>query len=184
MTRIPFHLTVSLLLLLVLAVAAVPAFADGGKKVAVKPLAPRAGDTVTVVGGGLGASRDIEIRLLAPGLGVDVDLGELRSEDDGDFQGQLTLPAELRPGTYQLKAIGNETEATQVTLLAAAGAATPAGSATTDAMGMEANPPLPVRPFGEAALLVAIFGALAGIGVFLARTAPREAGHAVGPRAR
>lgn len=166
---------IALLLLSTLLGLAGPALADGGKKVAVKPLAPRAGDTVTVVGGGLGANRDVEIRLVAPGLGVDLVLGEIRSLDDGDFEGELALPADLRPGTYQLKATGDATEATQITLLAAAGAgATTSGSGVAPgaAAEIEANAPLPTRPFGETALLVAIFGGLAGLGLFVARTAP------------
>ncbi len=149
------------------------ALADGGRKVAVKPLIPKVGDAVTVVGAGLGANRSIEIRLV--GQGVDVDLGEVQSMEDGDFEGEFTLSADLKPGSYQLKAIGEGTEATQVTILAAGGSG--AATAPAIAMGAEATEVVQQRPLGEAAILVALFGILAALGLFFARTARGEPVH-------
>ncbi len=147
-----------------LALGAGLARADGGRSVAVKPLAARPGDPITVTGAGLGASRQVEIRLV--GQGLDLDLGELAAAADGDFEGTLTLPPDLRPGTYQLRAVGDGAEATQLTLL-------PAGATAPAEPTMGAESLVAPRPLGEAALLVALFGVLAGLGLLAARTATR-----------
>lgn len=137
------------------------ALADGGKSVAVKPLSPRAGDVITVKGAGLGVNREVAILLV--GKDVDIELGKLQSVDDSDFDGEFRLPVDLKAGTYEIRAIGEGTESAQVTIVAAGSAAAPAASM--------ANEVIPRRPLGEAALLVALFGALAALGLFLARTA-------------
>jgi hypothetical protein len=165
----------------VLAISLIPlvggtALAHGDKQVTVTPLSPRAGETVTVNGGGLGDSREVDIRVV--GLAVDVDLGQLTAADDGDFSGPLQLPVTIKPGTYQIRAIGDETLETQVTIAPAApGTSTQAAttqSTTTGGMAPEATETARQRPFGESAMLVGIFGAIAALGLLFSRTARRE----------
>lgn len=147
------------------ALAASPTFADGAKSVSVKPLTPKAGDAITVKGGLLGPNAEVEVRLV--GAGVDLDLGEVKTDAEGDFTEQFLLPADLPPGTYQVKANGPQSATTQITVLAAGGGQ-PAG-----AMAPATSEPLRARPVVETVGLVALFGILAGLGLLLAWTAPR-----------
>ena len=163
-----FVLATSLALLGLLALGGA-ALADGGRKVAVKPLSPKVGEQITVVGAGLGANREIEIRLI--GQNVDIDLGEVESVDDSDFEGEFMLPANLKPGIYEIKAFGDETAETQVTIQAATGASATQASAAPMASQSES---VQTRPLGEAAILVAIFGVLAALGLFFAWTARHD----------
>jgi hypothetical protein len=135
------------------------AFADGVTGVAVQPLTPRPGDVIKVKGDLLGPNGEVEVRVI--GAGVDVDLGEVETDDEGDFKAEFRLPADLKPGTYQVRAIGAKAATTQITVVGGAGAA------ATEAM---AAPVLRERPLPEASLLVAIFGVVAALGLFLART--------------
>lgn len=136
------------------------ALADGATVVAVQPLTPRPGDVILVKGDLLGPYSEVEVRVI--GAGVDIDLGEVEADDEGDFKAEFRLPADLKPGTYQVRAIGARSATTQITVIGGAGAA----SADT----MEAAPVLRERPLPEAALLVAIFGVVAAFGLLIART--------------
>lgn len=136
------------------------ALADGATGVAVQPLTPRPGDVIKVKGDLLGPNSEVEVRVI--GAGVDVDLGEVETDDEGDFKAEFRLPADLKPGTYQVRATGVKSATTQITVVGGAGA----GSVDT----MEAAPVLRERPLPEASLLVAIFGVVAALGLFLAHT--------------
>lgn len=160
----PRHLATLTALVALFTLSGGAALADGGKSVAVKPLAPRAGEVITVKGAGLGANRQVELRLI--GQGTNIDLGEVQSVDDGDFDGEFRLPADLKAGTYELRAVGDGTESAQLTIAAAGSGATPAASMENEAIAQ--------RPLGEVALLVALFGGLAGLGLFFARTAHEQ----------
>jgi len=147
------------------------ALAHGDKGVTVQPLTPKPGEVITVKGEGLGtegAKSQVEVRII--GTGVDIDLGEAEAGDDGDFTAQFRVPADLKPGSYQLQAKGAETATTEITVVAASST-----ESTTNATMAEA-PAAPVRerPLGETIGLVALFGVLAGLGLFFARTVRRE----------
>lgn len=142
----------------------VVAHADGGKGVAVKPLTPKPGDVITVKGDLLGPNSEVEVRVIGPG-GVNIDLGEIRADAEGDFTAEFTLPANLAVGTYQIQARGAETATTQITVKT--------GAAGDEGESM-AEPVLRSRPFGESAALITLFGVLAGLGIFFARTAHRK----------
>lgn len=153
----------SILALTVLVVASVPiALADGGKGVTVKPLQPKPGDVITVKGDRLGANAEVEVRVIGPG-GVNIDLGEVVADAAGDFTAEFRLPADLAVGTYQVQATGTETATTQITVRGGG------GGTNEEEMEMAAEPVLRSRPFGETAVLVAIFGVLAGLGIVFAR---------------
>lgn len=134
------------------------ALADGGKGVAVQPLTPTPGDVITVKGDSLGPNSIVEVRIV--GLGVDLDLGEAQADAAGDVTARFTLPATLTPGTYQLRAAGGESAATQITVL---------GGGAADPNAMQPAPEIRSRPLSEAIPLIALFGALAGVGVYFAR---------------
>lgn len=140
--------------------------ADGGTGVAVKPLQPKPGDVITVKGDQLGANSVVEVRVIGPG-GVNIDLGEVKADAAGDFTAEFTLPANLAVGTYQVQARGAETATTQITVRSAG-----AGDTGDE---MAPAPVLRSRPRGESIVLVALFGALAGLGIFFAQTANRKA---------
>ena len=132
------------------------ALAHGEKGVAVQPLTPRPGDVITVQGDLLGPGSMVEVRLAGPG--VDIDLGEVQADAEGDFTAQFRLPVDLVPRTYQLRATGAESATTELTVLAAAGTANPIGP-TVEVASRE-------RPVGETIGLVVLFGVLAGLGLF------------------
>ena len=147
------------------------ALAHGDKGVTVQPLTPKPGEVITVKGEGLGtegAKSEVEVRII--GMGVDIDLGEAEAGDDGDFTAQFRVPADMKPGSYQLQAKGAETATTEITVVAAAGAENTA----QPAMAAEPVPPVRERPLWETISLVALFGVLAGLGLFFARMARRE----------
>ena len=141
--------------------------ADGGKGVTVQPLTPKPGDVITVKGDLLGSNSEVEVRII--GTGVDIDLGEVQADEEGDFEAQFRVPADLAPGTYQVQAKGAESATTAITVVAASSAA---GEAAMDPAMM--NIPARERPLWETISLVALFGLLAGAGLYFARTARRE----------
>ena len=141
------------------------ALADGGKGVAVQPLTPKPGDVITVKGDLLGPNSTVEVRII--GTGVDIDLGEVQADAEGDFTAQFRVPADLAPGNYQVQAKGAESATTTITVIAASGA-----EGTMSPAMMEV--PVRERPLWETIGLVALFGVLAGLGLFFARTARHE----------
>lgn len=145
-----------------LASAAGVALADGAKGVAVQPLTPKAGDVITVKGDLLGPNSTVEVRVV--GTGVDIDLGEVDADANGDFSAQFRLPENLKPGTYQVTARGAGSATTVMAVVGIGGDAPSEGA-------MGAAPVLKERPLGESLLLVGVFGVISALGIFLARTA-------------
>lgn len=138
--------------------------ADGATGGAVQPLAPKPGDIIKVKGEVLGANRQVEVRII--GTNVDIDLGEVATNDEGDFTAEFRVPEDLAAGNYQVQAKGDETATTTITVVAA-------GSTQADPRS-QAAPVLRQRSFGERIMLVAIFGALAAAGILFAQTANRR----------
>lgn len=136
------------------------ALADGTTGVSVQPLTPKPGEVITVKGDLLGENSRVEVRLI--GAGVDLDLGEVQADGEGDFTAQFRVPDDLKPGNYQVKAIGAKTATTAITVV---------GGASAESASMEQPAPvLRVRSLPESVGLIALFGALAGLGIFFART--------------
>lgn len=150
-----------------LAIAAPSASADGATGVAVQPLTPKPGDVITVKGDLLGPNSEVEVRII--GLEVDIDLGEVQADEEGDFTAEFTVPAELTPGTYQIRATGAESATTQITVT---------GGGTAEPGAMAAEPELRSRPLSEAIPLIALFSVLAGLGTFFAHFTRRTVEHA------
>lgn len=174
-----------LVLLMVLALAPGVALADGAKGVKVSPLTPKPDETITVNGEVLGPNSNVEVRII--GSGVDEKLGEAKADAEGDFTKEFRLPADLQPGTYQVKATGEETATTQITVqegpagsaaqkeqpsnkaASKEGASAGKKEAAAGEPGMEQqSPPIRQRPLGQSIGLVALFGVLAALGLFFA----------------
>jgi hypothetical protein len=159
-TRISLIGTLALILV---SLVAGPALADGAKGVTVSPLTPKPDQIITVNGELLGPNSEVEVLLI--GNGETMDLGEVKADEEGDFTQELRLPADLKPGTYQLKATGEESATTQITVSGG-----PAGAESGSEAGeMGAEPVIEQRPLGQSVGLVALFGALAALGLFFAR---------------
>ncbi|MBI4498060.1 MAG: hypothetical protein HY689_09200 [Chloroflexi bacterium] len=132
-----------------------------GESVVVQPETPLPGDVITVKGAGLGANRTVELHLIGPG-GVDIDFNPAKTDAEGGFTVELRLPTNLAPGAYQLRAVGEEIATADLRVLAPGGTGSPAPAAVVM--------PVRERSLGETIGLVALFGVLAGLGLFLART--------------
>jgi hypothetical protein len=117
-------------MLALMLVAGAPALADGVTGVTVSPLTPKPDETITVNGEVLGPNSQVEVRLI--GSGVDEKLGEAQADETGDFTKEFRLPANLKPGTYQIQAAGAETATTQITVQEG-----PAGSAVQEEQASE-----------------------------------------------
>ena len=163
-------LLIAALALVLVSLVAGPALADGAKGVTVSPLTPKPDQVITVNGELLGPNSEVEV--LLTGNGETVDLGEVKADEEGDFTQEFRLPADLRPGTYQLKATGEESATTQITVTGAPAGGAEAGS---EAGEMGAEPVIEQRPLGQSIGLVALFGALAALGLFFARLPVRKA---------
>lgn len=117
-------------MLALMLVAGAPALADGVTGVTVSPLTPKPDETITVNGEVLGPNSQVEVRLI--GSGVYEKLGEAQADETGDFTKEFRLPADLKPGTYQVQAAGAETATTQITVQEG-----PAGSAVQEEQASE-----------------------------------------------
>lgn len=176
-------------------VASGPVWADGAKGVKVSPLTPKPDEAITVNGEVLGPNSNVEVRII--GSGVDEKLGEAQADAEGDFTKEFRLPADLKPGTYQIQATGEETATTQITVregpagsaareeqpsdeaaIDEAGADEGAAAEEEDAAGKDAaaeegemgsEPVIEQRPLGQSIGLVALFGVLAALGLFFAQ---------------
>lgn len=132
--------------------------ADGGRGVTVQPLTPGAGDVITVTGDLLGPNSEVEVLLI--GMGVEIDLGEVQADAEGDFSAEFQLPDDLTPGTYVVEATGDESASTQITI---------SGGGTTMPGTMQEEPVLRERSLGESIALVTLFGVIAALGILFAR---------------
>lgn len=138
------------------------ALADGAKGVTVSPLSPRPDETITVNGELLGPNSEVEVLVI--GDGETADLGEVKANAEGDFTQEFRLPADLKPGNYQVEATGKESATTQITVSGA-----PGGAGSEEGNGeMGAEPVIETRPLGQSIGLVALFGVVAALGLFFA----------------
>jgi hypothetical protein len=165
-------LVISLGLLAASTVGATQALAHG-QSVTADPTSGGPGATISVKGEQLGGNREIPVVLI--GMGKEIALGNAMSTPQGAIDAQFSLPNDLVPGSYALRAKGKEDADADFTVMtAAAMSSTNMGSASMASTQMQsatpAAPELPARdrPLGELAVLIAIFGLLAGLGFFLA----------------
>lgn len=153
---------------LVAAVAA-PALAhEAGESsgVSVDPTQLTAGGTVVLAGRGLEPDSDRVLQLV--GHDLIVQFGTVTTDADGGFAKELTIPAYLPAGAYELQAIGDETLATPLAVTVAAGAAANGGVTAADA----AVAPRARSSAAMAGLVLAIL-LVAALGVILVRGSER-----------
>lgn len=191
-------LTAGLALAVALALGPGVVLAHGGSSVTVKPTSARPGETIAIQGESIGGTATIKL----VGMGKETLIGTAKAGSDDDLSAEVALPKTLAPGSYQLKVQGKEGADTDFTVLplASAGgeaeqpARTAAGSPAagqademaangvlpgrSEAMSAAPEVPLRERSYTETAGLVAIFGLLAGLGLFFARTARERRGSA------
>ncbi len=104
------------------AVATATAHEGGGEEaIVVEPANVDAGGTVVFVGSGL--EPDSDRVLVLAGQDLVVEFGTVRTDAEGMFTKELTIPSHLPSGTYELRAIGDETLTTLIAVTAIAGGA-------------------------------------------------------------
>lgn len=149
-----------------LAVAAWPAVVsahEGAEGISVDPASLTAGETVLIAGSGL--EPDDERVLVLRGEDVVVSLGSATTDGEGMLAAEVTVPAHLPSGSYQIQAIGDETLETELKVAAAAEA--------TDAAPTTADLPYGGPSPFESAVVIGGAVAVALAGVFLIRRAER-----------
>ena len=150
-------------LLASLLLAAVPVMAHEGEEgagIEVEPANVTAGGTCVLAGTGL--EPNSERVLVLAGEDLVVDLGSVTTDAEGMFQVELAIPAHLPSGTYELRAIGDETLTTPLAITAAAGpGASPGPDPATEVIVSRDRSPF------EAALLLALILTTFTVGGFL-----------------
>jgi hypothetical protein len=131
---------------------------SGEETVAVEPAAVDAGTSVTFAGSGLEPDSD-RVLVLAGGDLV-VEFGTVKTDAEGMFSKQLDIPAHLPTGTYELRAIGDETLTADVAVTALAGAEATGGGGQTanDAVVARSRTPLATATMLGLALVIVLAG--------------------------
>ncbi len=102
----------------------------GTESLAVEPSSVTAGGSVVLAGSGL--EPENERVLVLAGQGLVVEFGTVTTDVEGMFSKELTIPSHLPAGTYELRAIGDETLTASLALAAADGAVEASGQDTAD----------------------------------------------------
>jgi hypothetical protein len=147
------------------------ALAHGGgtePTVELDPQQVTAGGTVVIVGQNMEPNTDRVVVMV--GQQLIVQFGTVKTDADGMFTLQVTVPSHLPGGVYQVQAIGDETISADLEVIAAAGMPSAAPVA------QEQVRPRHVEGVGLV-LLVAVTGLLALGGGWLVVSAERLAGH-------
>jgi len=126
------------LALWLIASGAAAAHEPGEEKLEVEPSSVTAGESVIVAGSGLEADSD-RVLLLA-GENLIVEFGTVTTDAEGMFNKEVTIPSHLPPGTYEFRAIGDETLTVPLGILEPAAMASPqTGGATPAPSSMPAS---------------------------------------------
>lgn len=116
-------------------IAAMAHEGEGGENIEVEPSTVPAGESVILAGSGLEPDSD-RVLVLAGG-GLTLDLGTVKTDAEGSFQTELTIPGYVPAGTYELRAIADETLTVEIAILEADGAPSPAPTPTPSAGGSD-----------------------------------------------
>ena len=139
---------------------AVTALAHSGgteAEIEVEPSTIAAGDTVVLAGSNLEPDSDRVLVLVGPDMTI--EFGTVKTDADGMFSKELTIPGHVPSGSYELRAIGDETLTTPLAVTAASGAAGASGApnaASESVVGRERGP----AELGAILVFVLIAGAL------------------------
>jgi hypothetical protein len=146
------------------------ALAHGGTEPTVEldPIQVTAGGTLMIVGENMEPDSDRVIVLT--GQQLIVEFGTVRTDADGMFSLEVTVPSHLPGGVYQVQAIGDETISADVEVTAAT------GLPSAESGAQEEVQPRNVEGIGLV-LLIAVIGLLVLVGGWLVISAERLAGH-------
>ncbi|MDA8202670.1 MAG: hypothetical protein M0Z49_07915 [Chloroflexi bacterium] len=147
-------------------VGAGPALAHGGaggESLQVEPTTVDAGGTVVLAGSGL--EPDNERVLVLAGQNLVVEFGTVTTDAEGMFSKELSIPGHLPAGTYELRAIGDETLTVPLDLTAGSAGAVPAAGGGTQ----ETVTPRQRTPAELAIFAVLIAGLATAGGLLLVR---------------
>lgn len=161
--------TVVLTLLLAAGVSTVPASAHGEATLTVTPEVVMPGGTITVTGEGVEAGESFTITV--EGMSFQATLGTVTVGDDEDFHQEFTVPADIPPGIYQVKATSAEGEVLTAELTVEAGPASAERAAPAEPSA-ELMPLDRRRSGGE--LVTVVVGLLVSAGLGLALVRVRE----------
>jgi hypothetical protein len=165
---LPIAIALGLALSLGAAAMALAHEGSGEEEIVVEPASVTAGDIVVLAGSGLEPDND-RVLVLA-GEDLIVEFGTVRTDAEGMFSKELTIPNHLPSGNYELRAIGDETVSTPLAVAAAAGgAAPPPGDAQETIVPRERTPI-------ELALILALVAIAGLLGGFLVWRAERFRG--------
>lgn len=168
--RVPFAIVFSIAVSFGAVAAAMAHEGSGEEEIVVEPANVTAGDTVVLAGSGLEPDNDRV--LIMAGQDLVIEFGTVRTDAEGMFSKELTIPSHLPSGTYELRAIGDETLTAPIAVTAIAGGAeASAGSdgATQTVVARE-------RTAAELALLLVLVGLAAVAGGVLVWRAERFRG--------
>ena len=169
---VPIAVVVGVVLSLTAAIATMAHEGDGQAKIEVEPSSVTAGDTVVLAGSGL--EPDSDRVLVLAGEGLTVEFGTVRTDANGMFSKELTIPSHLPSGNYELRAIVDETVTTPLAITAAAGAA----AASSPASDVKESVVPRERSAIELALLLVFVALAAVVGGLLVWRAERFRGAA------
>ena len=142
----------------------------GEETLQVEPSSITAGASVVLAGSGLEPETDRVLVLV--GESLTVEFGTVRTDAEGMFSKELVIPSHLPSGTYELRAIGDETLVASLAVTAAAGGAqaSPAPNAATDKVVARQRTPI------ELGLIIALVAAASLVGAWLVLRAERFRG--------
>ena len=164
--------TFALALSIGLVTAAMGHAGTGEAKIEVEPASVTAGQTVVLAGSGLEPDND-RVLVLA-GESLTVEFGTVKTDAEGMFSKELTIPDHLPSGNYELQAIGDETLTTPLAITAAVGAAGASPGASDAKETVVARERAPI----ELALILVLVAGAAAVGGLLVWRAERFRGAA------
>ena len=138
---LPVAIAVGLLLSLGAGLAAMAHEGSGEETLEVEPSSVTAGDSVVLAGSGLEPNDERVIVLV--GEHDTLHLTEVETDAEGMFNLELTIPNHLPSGTYELRAIGDETLTVPLAVTATTGATEASGApnaATETVIARERGP--------------------------------------------
>ena len=156
-----------LLLSMAAGLAAMAHEGSGEEEILVEPSTVTAGGTVVLAGSGLEPNDERVIVMV--GQHDTIHLTEVETDAEGMFSLELTVPAHLPTGTYELQAIGDETLTVPLAITAAAGAADVTSAAEESVVARQRGPV-------ELAIILGFVAIAAAIGGWLVWRAERFRG--------
>jgi hypothetical protein len=164
---LPVAIAFGLLLSLGAGLGAMAHEGSGEESIEVEPSSITAGESVVLAGSGLEPNDERVIVLV--GQHDTIHLTEVDTDAEGMFSLELTVPAHLPTGTYELQAIGDETLTVALAVTAASGAAAAPNAAEESVVARQRGPV-------ELGTILALVAIAAALGAWLVWRAERFGG--------